>query len=130
MPLHVIAGTQPLRHLVARPRHGLPSDHRLERTASCSQCEIAHGTARRDARYFAPLSPSVGKPGASIMGWGWTMIANEPDAEVWRRLFASLTGNSAVDADVVREFCEAHGVTPAQVMAEMHNHRRIAQQGE
>jgi len=31
---------------------------------------------------------------------------------------------------VVREFCEAHGVTPAQVMAEMHNHRRVAQQGE
>jgi hypothetical protein len=61
---------------------------------------------------------------------GWTMIQNEPDAEVWRRLFASLTGNSAVDADVVREFCEAHGVTPAQVMAAMHNHRRIAQQGE
>jgi len=61
---------------------------------------------------------------------GWTMIPNEPDAEVWRRLFASLTGDSAVDADVVREFCEAHGVTPAQVMAEMHNHRRIAQQGE
>ena len=58
------------------------------------------------------------------------MIPNEPEAEVWRRLFASLTGNSAVDAAVVREFCEAHGVTPAQVMAEMHNHRRIAQQGE
>ena len=58
------------------------------------------------------------------------MIPNEPNAEVWRRLFSSLTGNSAVDAVVVREFCEAHGVTPAQVMAEMHNHRRIAQQGE
>ncbi|HEY6702673.1 MAG TPA: hypothetical protein VI010_01130 [Xanthobacteraceae bacterium] len=58
------------------------------------------------------------------------MIPDEPDTDVWRRLFASLTGNSAVDAAVVREFCEAHGVTPAQVMAEMHNHRRIAQQGE
>jgi hypothetical protein len=61
---------------------------------------------------------------------GWTMIQNEPEAEMWQRLFASLTGNSAVDADVVREFCETHGVTPAQVMAAMHNHRRIAQQGE
>jgi hypothetical protein len=97
-------------------------------TASCSQCEIAHGTERRDARYFAPVGPSVGKPVASIKGW--PMIPNEPNAEVWRRLFSSLTGNSAVDAAVVREFCEAHGVTPAQVMAEMHNHRRIAQQGE
>jgi hypothetical protein len=58
------------------------------------------------------------------------MIPNEPDAEVWRRLFASLTGNSTVDAAVLREFCDAHGVTPAQVMAEMHNHRRIAHQGE
>jgi len=58
------------------------------------------------------------------------MIPNEPNAEVWRRLFSSLTGDSAVDAAMVREFCEAHHVTPAQVMAEMHSHRRIAQQGE
>jgi len=54
------------------------------------------------------------------------MTPNEPSAELWRRLFASLTGDSAVDAAVVREFCEQHGVTPAQVMAEMHVHRREA----
>ena len=52
------------------------------------------------------------------------MTPNEPSAEQWRRLFISLTGDSAVDAGVVREFCERHGVTPAQVMAEMHAHRR------
>jgi hypothetical protein len=54
------------------------------------------------------------------------MTPNEPDAEVWRRLFASLTGDSAVDAAVVREFCEQHGVTPAEVLSEMHVHRREA----
>jgi len=58
------------------------------------------------------------------------MTTNQPDAEVWRRLFASLTGDSAVDAGVVREFCERHGVTPAQVMAEMHAHRREAARRE
>jgi hypothetical protein len=58
------------------------------------------------------------------------MVVTEPDAEVWRRLFASLTGNSAVDAAMVREFCELYGVTPAQVLAEMHNHRRVAQPGK
>jgi hypothetical protein len=52
------------------------------------------------------------------------MTLNEPDAEVWRRLFASLTGDSAVDAPVVREFCDTHDVTPARVMTEMHLHRR------
>ena len=69
-----------------------------------------------------------GHAGVSIKGW--TMVPNEPEVDVWRRLFASLTGNSAVDAAMVREFCAAHGVTPAQVMAEMHNHRSIAQRGE
>lgn len=44
------------------------------------------------------------------------MTPNERDAEVWRRLFASLTGNSAVDAVVVREFCDTNGVTSAQFM--------------
>jgi hypothetical protein len=61
---------------------------------------------------------------------GWTMLPDEPNAEVWRRLFASLTGNSTVDAAMVREFCETYRVTPAQVMAEMHNQRRTAQPGE
>jgi hypothetical protein len=58
------------------------------------------------------------------------MVPNELDAEVWRRLFASLTGNSAVDAAAIREFCGTHHVTPAEVMAEMHNRRRTVQQGE
>jgi hypothetical protein len=52
------------------------------------------------------------------------MTPNEPDADAWRRLFASLTGDSAVDAPVVREFCDTHEVTPARVMTEMHLHRR------
>jgi len=52
------------------------------------------------------------------------MTLNEPDAEAWGRLFASLTGNSTIDAPVVREFCDAHDVTPARVMTEMHLHRR------
>jgi hypothetical protein len=56
------------------------------------------------------------------------MTPNEPDAEVWRRLFASLTGNSAIDAAVVREFCEAQGVTSAQVVDQIRTHGRINQQ--
>jgi hypothetical protein len=45
-------------------------------------------------------------------------------------LFASLTGDATVDAAVIREFCAARGVTPAEVMAEMHAHRRTTQQQE
>jgi hypothetical protein len=56
------------------------------------------------------------------------MTPNEPDAEVWRRLLVSLTGNSAVDAAVVREFCNTNGVTSAQFMTKIHTHRRINQQ--
>ncbi len=52
------------------------------------------------------------------------MTADEPDAEGWRRLFASLTGDAAVDAGIVRTFCDAHRVTPARVMAEMQSRRR------
>jgi hypothetical protein len=52
------------------------------------------------------------------------MTLNEPDAEAWRRLFTSLSGDSAIDAAVVRKFCDTHDVTPARVMAEMHLHRR------
>jgi hypothetical protein len=59
-----------------------------------------------------------------------TLNENEPDAEAWCRLFASLTGDSAVDAPVVREFCDAHDVTPARVMTEMHLHRRNVGQGK
>ena len=58
------------------------------------------------------------------------MTPNEPDAEVWRRLCASLTGNSAVDAAVVREFCDTNGVTSAQVLAKIHTLRRSNQQPE
>lgn len=58
------------------------------------------------------------------------MTVEEPDAEGWRRLFASLTGNAAVDAGVVRKFCDTHGVTPARVMAEMQSRRRSNPTGE
>ena len=58
------------------------------------------------------------------------MTKDEPDAEVWRRLFASLTGNSTVDAAVIREFCATRGVTSARVMAEMQAHRRTVQPQE
>jgi len=58
------------------------------------------------------------------------MTPNEPDAEVWRRLFASLTGDPAVDATVIRAFCVTHRVTPARVMAEMHSRRQPGQQPE
>jgi hypothetical protein len=57
-------------------------------------------------------------------------MPNEPDPEAWRRLFASLTGNSAVDAAVVREFCDTNDVTSAEVMDKIHSHRRINQQQE
>ena len=55
------------------------------------------------------------------------MTEIEPDSESWRRLFASLTGDAGVDAAAVRKFCDAHGVTAARVMAEMHAHRRTLQ---
>lgn len=53
------------------------------------------------------------------------MAPNKPDAEIWRRLLSALTGNAAVDAAVVREFCGANGVTSAEVMDKIHAHRRI-----
>jgi hypothetical protein len=56
------------------------------------------------------------------------MIQNQPDTDRWRQLFASLSGDPAIDAAVVREFCDANGVTPARVMAEMHAHRQTVQQ--
>jgi hypothetical protein len=96
MPLHVMGARSRCGHPVARPRHDFPTDHRLERdacvdggcysffmpsnmwiappgcanaTTSCSECEVAHETERRDARYFAPVGPSVGKPVATIKEW-------------------------------------------------------------
>jgi hypothetical protein len=58
------------------------------------------------------------------------MTKDEPDADAWRRLFGSLTGDSTVDAAVIREFCAARGVTPARVMAEMQAQRRTIQPRE
>jgi hypothetical protein len=59
-----------------------------------------------------------------------TVTKSAPNAELWRQLFASLTGDTSVDAVVIREFCDLHGVTPAQVLAEMHAHRRTTHQEE
>jgi hypothetical protein len=58
------------------------------------------------------------------------MATNDPNADFWRQLFAALTGDAANDAVVVREFCDLHGVTAAQVMENMHAHRRTNQQQE
>jgi hypothetical protein len=56
------------------------------------------------------------------------MTNDEPQAESWRQLFASLTGDATVDATLIREFCDLYDVTPAQVLAEMHARRRTALQ--
>jgi hypothetical protein len=56
------------------------------------------------------------------------MNADAPDAATWRRLFATLSGDAAGDATVLREFCETHGITAAQVMAELHAHRQRAEE--
>jgi hypothetical protein len=56
-----------------------------------------------------------------------TTDASEPDWATWRRLFAALSGDAAVDASIVREFCDTHGVSAARVMAELQAHRRSAE---
>jgi hypothetical protein len=53
------------------------------------------------------------------------MTPDEPDAEIWRRLLASLTGNSAVDAALIREFCHMNGITSAEVLEKIQSHGRI-----
>jgi hypothetical protein len=53
---------------------------------------------------------------------------NEPNAEVWQQLFASLIGVATSDAAIIREFCAQHAVTPAEVMREMLAHRRTPHQ--
>jgi hypothetical protein len=53
---------------------------------------------------------------------------NEPNAEAWQRLFATLTGEAAIDAATIRQFCAKHGVTPAEVMRELLAHRSTARQ--
>jgi hypothetical protein len=52
------------------------------------------------------------------------MTPSEAEDEVWLLLLASLTGNSAIDAAVVRKFCDTNGVTAAQVMDRIHALRR------
>jgi hypothetical protein len=58
------------------------------------------------------------------------MTPDEPDAQMWRRRLASLTGNSAADAALIREFCRMTGITSAEVLEKMHAHGRINPQRE
>ena len=58
------------------------------------------------------------------------MTSDEHDAEMWRRLLASLTGHSAADAELIREFCRVTGITSAEVLEKMHAHGRINPQPE
>ncbi len=58
------------------------------------------------------------------------MTPSEPDADMWLRLFASLSGDPTVDAEVLRAFCHTHCVSPARVMDEMHARRQIIQRNE
>ena len=55
---------------------------------------------------------------------------NEPDADVWQKLFASLRGQASSDAGTIRAFCNQYGVTPAEVMREILARRQTAQQRE
>ena len=41
------------------------------------------------------------------------MATNEASTDLWRQLFAAVTGDATNDAAVVREFCDLHGVTHA-----------------
>jgi hypothetical protein len=56
-----------------------------------------------------------------------TTNPSEPDWATWRQLFAALSGDAAVDAPIVREFCDTHGVSAARVMAELLAHRRTTE---
>jgi hypothetical protein len=58
-----------------------------------------------------------------------TTNPSEPDWATWRQLFAALSGDATVDAAIVREFCDTHGVSAARVMAELQAHRRTAGPG-
>jgi hypothetical protein len=58
------------------------------------------------------------------------MTSDEHDAEMWRRLLASLTGNSAADAEFIREFCRVTGITSAEVLEKLQAHGRINPQSE
>jgi hypothetical protein len=41
-----------------------------------------------------------------------------------------LTGHSAADAELIREFCRVTGITSAEVLEKMHAHGRINPQPE
>jgi hypothetical protein len=58
------------------------------------------------------------------------MTSDEHDAEMWQRLLASLTGKSATDAELIREFCRVTGITSAEVLEKMQAHGRINPQRE
>jgi hypothetical protein len=77
-----------------------------------------------------PMRTIAGRGYAMQVTRATTVTKSAPNAELWRQLFASLTGDTSVDAVVIREFCDLHGVTPAQVLAEMHAHRRTTHQKE
>jgi hypothetical protein len=51
------------------------------------------------------------------------MKTSDLDNRTWQELLASLTGNAVTDAVLVRAFCFTHGITPPEVMAEMHKRR-------
>ena len=61
---------------------------------------------------------------------GETTTKNEPDAVTWQQLFASLVGNSAVDAATIREFCNIHGLPPRRVFSEMQARRQLVEPQE
>jgi hypothetical protein len=109
-----------------------PKQH-LACAVSGRWCEIVYRADWLIGSYCASRRRSASNDDSASQRWRWegdSNDPNEPDAEVWRRLFASLTGNSAVDAAVVREFCDTNGVTSAQIMDKIHSHRRINQQQE
>jgi hypothetical protein len=56
------------------------------------------------------------------------MTKNEPDEGTWQRLFASLVGETAVDAATIREFCNTHGLSPDRVFSEMQARRQLLQE--
>ena len=58
------------------------------------------------------------------------MSEAEPDPEAWQKLFASLCGDPAVDAAVVRTFCNTYSITTARLMDEMHARGQAGQRNK
>jgi hypothetical protein len=54
----------------------------------------------------------------------------EPNADVWQRLFGSLTGQASSDAETIRTFCTQYGITPAEVMRQMQARPQTTEQHE